>query len=310
MSFNEIVLNWYVWLTSLNSALTDPILALSDGLGVPLISALLFGILGTTAPCQLSTNFGALAFLTRQPAERAATLRATIAYIVAKMLVYTVIGLLVFTIGQQVSSAIVPYATWIRKIIGPLMIVLGLMVLGLFKLRFQFGQRLSRRLEAQAEAMSTPAATSLTLRPAPLVANAQYALAPSGGSATLVAPATSAASAASPSVTSAVAPPSTRASFLLGLAFGLAFCPTLFILFFGATMSLALRSAGGMFFAPTFALGTVLPLLLLVGLALVSSAAAKRVRRGLRRANRPLRWLAGAVLILMGLHDTIIYWLI
>ena len=112
---------------------------------------------------------------------------------------------------------------------------------------------------------------------------------------------------AAASVTTA---PTVQASFLLGVAFGLAFCPTLFVLFFGAMMSLALRSAQGVLFPAAFALGTTAPLLLLVGVALISSSAEERMRRGLRRANRPLRWLAGTILILLGLHDTIVYWLL
>ncbi len=307
MNFNDMVSTWYSWLSSLNNALVEPINRLSDGLGIPLISAFLFGLLGTTAPCQLSTNFGALAFLTRRANQRTATLRATLAYIVAKTLVYTAIGLLVLVVGRQVGNAIVPYVVWIRKIIGPLMIVLGLIVLGVIRMRFQLGQRLSRQLEQQAESIDANEVT-----PERELARQQYALAQAPGGAGMVALSANTAPSATAvsTATTAVVAPGARSSFLLGIAFGLAFCPTLFILFFGATMSLALRSAQGALFPAAFALGTVMPLALLVGVALVSSGAARRLRKGLRRANRPLRWLAGAVLILVGLHDTIVYWLL
>ncbi len=56
------------------------------------------------------------------------------------------------------------------------------------------------------------------------------------------------------------------------------------------------------------ALGTVVPLVLFVGLALTGSRAAERLGRGMRRANKPLRWVAAALLIVLGLHDTLIYW--
>lgn len=101
-----------------------------------------------------------------------------------------------------------------------------------------------------------------------------------------------------------------KGAFLLGTAFGFAFCPTLFLLFFGLTIPLALRVAEGPLLPPAFALGTALPLLALV--------AAPAGRRGsplaqLGRARRLDRWLrpvAAAVLLAAGLNDTLVYWLL
>src|SRR5437867_4409609 len=153
MDWNDLFNKWYMFLSSLNSALALPMRDLSNDLGIPLVSAFLFGLLGATAPCQLSTNFGALAFLTRQPADRAATFRATLAYMAAKMLVYTILGLVVLTLGQSLINALLPYMEWVRKLIGPLMIVLGLALLGVFRFRFQVGQGLARRFEQEASSV-------------------------------------------------------------------------------------------------------------------------------------------------------------
>ena len=323
MDINDLFNQWYIFLSSLNSSIALPIRDLSNGLGIPLVSAFLFGLLATTAPCQLSTNFGALAFLTRQPADRGGTFRATLAYMAAKVLVYTALGLIVLTLGQGLINALLPYMEWVRKLVGPLMIVLGLAVLGVFRVRFQFGQGLARRMEREATSVDAQervqarplAQTSARLRLVP-----QQSLTPASASASAATSAlTLAGSASAPSTpvsSDAVAveavpessAPSPRASFLLGLGFSLAFCPTLFLLFFGVTMTLAARSAGGFAFPAIFALGATLPLLLLVGVTISGSNAARRVRRGLRRANRPLRWLGGAVLIFFGIHDTFIYW--
>lgn len=309
MDWNDLFNKWYAFLSSLNNALALPMRDLSDGLGIPLVSAFLFGLLGTTAPCQLSTNFGALAFLTRQPADRAATFRATLTYIAAKMLVYTVLGLIVLTLGQGLIKALLPYMEWTRKLVGPLMIVLGLAVLGVFRFRFQVGQGLARRLEREASSLDRQERASIPAQVllVPEMTRPRQSLVPATA---LAGSGSMAASANLPSsegllTTSA---PSPRSSFLLGLGFSLAFCPTLFLLFFGITMTLAARSAGGFAFPAIFALGATLPLLLLVGLTLTSSGAARHVRRGLRQANRPLRWLGAAVLIFFGLHDTLIYW--
>lgn len=99
-------------------------------------------------------------------------------------------------------------------------------------------------------------------------------------------------------------------AYLLGVVFSFAFCPTLFWLFFGLTVPLALRSAGGWSFPGLFALGASLPLLAAAGLVAAGVAAADAVAGGLRSLERTLRVAAGAVLLLAGLHDTLVYWVV
>lgn len=101
-----------------------------------------------------------------------------------------------------------------------------------------------------------------------------------------------------------------RGAYLLGVAFSFAFCPTLFWLFFGLAIPLALRSAGGWAFPGVFALGSSLPLLALAGIVSVGLGTADRLVGGVRRVDRPLRIVAGMVLLLAGLHDTLVYWLL
>ena len=347
IDWNSLFATWYGWLGSVNSWLAEPIRSLSDGLGVPLLSAFLFGLLGTTAPCQISTNMGAMAFLARRPSERTATVRATLAYIGAKVLVYSLIGILMLFAGRQLLGAVGPYLDWPRKLVGPLMILLGLVVGSTIRVRLQVGQRLGGRLEQKAvspgsagrlyqtgagrmgrhgnqtdligkaalsaataaetgsaEAGTNDHASSSGAYAAPLPRRVVPLREKAATAETLA----SGASRVRGENAEQSAAPGTWSSFLLGAGFSLAFCPTLFVLFFGATLSIAARSVEGFTFPAFFALGTVVPLVLFVGLALKGSQAAERLRRGMRRANKPLRWLAAALLILLGLHDTLVYW--
>lgn len=97
--------------------------------------------------------------------------------------------------------------------------------------------------------------------------------------------------------------------FALGLAFGLAFCPTLFWLFFGLMLPSAIASSTGVLFPALFALGTGIPLLLM--LALMGHVSKKHaVMSGVQRTNRVLSITAGIVLVLAGLYDTVVYWFI
>lgn len=248
----EIVIVWYSWLSGLTQG---PVLVVQDwieGTSVPLVNALLFGLIGATSPCQLTTNLGALAFSASREGT-ARVLGASLAYVAGKVLVYSVVGGLAVVLGLQLQGVSIPVVLFARKLLGPLMLLVGLGMLGLIRLPGGFGPGLSRRLAGQTR---------------------------SDG----------------------------RGAFLLGVAFSFAFCPTLFWLFFGLTVPLALRSPAGWSFPGIFAVGTALPLLALAAVASLGWGAADRLAGGIARWHRPASWVAGAAFIVAGLHDTLIYW--
>ncbi|MDP3768379.1 MAG: sulfite exporter TauE/SafE family protein, partial [Dehalococcoidia bacterium] len=142
------------------------------------------------------------------------------------------------------------------KALGPLMILVGLGLVGLVPLRTRFGQQLAWRLSQRLRARGAVGA------------------------------------------------------FLLGVAFSFAFCPTLFWLFFGLTLPLALKSTAGWAFPGLFALGASLPLLVVTGLVAAGMGAIDVVAGSVRRLERPLRAAAAVVLVVAGLHDTVVYWLL
>jgi cytochrome c-type biogenesis protein len=99
-----------------------------------------------------------------------------------------------------------------------------------------------------------------------------------------------------------------KGAFSLGVVFSLAFCPTLFWLFFGLLMPLALSSQGGWIFPGTLALWTALPLLgFTYALSLGTTLARGYVSR-MKGLDRYLRRIAGVIVLLAGLNDTLTYW--
>jgi hypothetical protein len=245
--------DWYVTLSTLNAAVAGPLRAVADASGLPVLSALLFGLIGATAPCQLTTGASALAYVAKAAGDRRSVARSALAYLIGKALVYTLLGVAVILAGRQLAQASIPIIVIARKILGPLMIILGFYLLGLRPVQFSVGQAVSDWFGAQA------------------------------GS-------------------------GTRGALLLGVSFSFAFCPTLFLLFFGLTIPLALASPVGVVYPAVFALGTTLPLLGLAGLLAAGVGATKGYLAGARRVDIWLRIAAGAVLVLAGLNDTITYW--
>jgi len=248
-----LMTQWYVVLSRFSAALTVPVSDLADRLALPLLTVFLFGLVGAVAPCQLTTNLSAMAWVGSRVAE-ARPCRDALAYVLGKVLVYTALGALAVVVGRELQAAAIPVAVVARQVLGPLMIVIGLGFLGILRLRGSVGRGPSAWLQAQL---------------------------PHRGP--------------------------TRA-FLLGVAFSFTFCPTLFWLFFGLTIPLALRSAAGWAFPGLFAVGTALPLLAFTALLVIGTDLAQGFVARVKRSHRLIGRIAGAVFVLAGIHDTLTYW--
>ena len=251
----ELVGQWYVFLGQLGATLSQPLGQLAERIQFPLVNALLFGLIGATAPCQLTTNLSAIAYVSRsrgggQPWQEAVT------YTLGKALVYTVVGGLIIGLGLQIQAAAVPVAVAARKLLGPIMVLIGLVFLGWLNVRMSVGGRLAEAFKQRLSARG------------PLGA------------------------------------------FAMGVVFAFAFCPTLFLLFFGLAIPLGLRSSAGLLVPGLFAVGTALPLLLYAGLLATGAEAAGAFAQRLSRGHATARKIAGAIFLLAGINDTVTYWLL
>jgi len=250
----EFMREWYIFLSQLSATLGEPLNQFADRIEFPLVSATLFGLIGATAPCQLTTNLSAMAYVSSRLGE-GRPWREVLAYVFGKVLVYTMVGGAVVLLGLQLQAAAIPVVVAARKALGPLMILIGLGLLGAFRLRGSVGSRVSAWLQARL---------------------------PRSGA---------------------------WGGFLLGISFSFTFCPTLFWLFFGLMVPLALRSAAGWTFPGLFAVGTTLPLVAFASLlTTVGGAAAGGLVERLRRSSRTVTRISGVVFILAGINDTLTYW--
>lgn len=96
-------------------------------------------------------------------------------------------------------------------------------------------------------------------------------------------------------------------SFFMGVTFSIAFCPTMFVLFFVTLMPLVLQSSYGVILPSVFGIGTSIPLigfLLIIWFLGIDGSLLKRSRR----FGKTVQKTAGVILIIIGLLDTITYW--
>lgn len=247
---------WYAFLGQANNFLSPFLSGLSQQIHIPVLSALLLGLLGSTAPCQLSTNFSALGLFTRKISNKKECLSAAFSFILGKVIVYTLIGSLTILLGIKLNQEAIPIVQVVRKALGPLMLIVGLFLLGLFKTKLSLFTSLERNM----------------IRYIPNIKNIR--------------------------------------EFFLGVVYSLAFCPTLFWLFFGIVIPLGVSTRGGIILPGIFAIGTVIPLLVITLLLAYGIGTTKLFTRNVARINAILQKVVGVVFILAGINDLIAYWLI
>lgn len=251
----EMMREWYLLLSQVSVALSVPVKEFADRIQLPLLTVFLLGFVGALSPCQLTTNLSAMAYVSRRLGAGQLWTEA-LAYSLGKVIVYMLTGGVVIFLGLKLDQAAIPVVVATRKVIGPLMILIGLGFVGLIRLRSPLGRRIAAWLKS--------------CLPERGVAGA----------------------------------------FSLGVVFSFTFCPTLFLLFFGLMIPLALISTGGWVFPGIFALGTTLPLLAFAGLVAMGSDMGRTLMEGLKQSGRRITQFSGVIFILAGINDTLTYWFI
>jgi cytochrome c-type biogenesis protein len=251
----ETMQQWYIVLSQISFALSVPIKQVADGIQIPILTAFLLGFVGSLSPCQLSTNLSAIAYVSRRLDGELWS--EALAYSLGKVLVYMLTGGAVIILGLRLEQAAIPLAVVTRKAIGPLMIFIGLGLVGLIRLRGTAGNNsVASWLRSRLPGTGMPGA------------------------------------------------------FSLGVVFAFTFCPTLFWLFFGLMIPLALISNGGWTFPGVFAVGTALPLISFAALASSGSQISEKRKERLKRSQSLVSRISGAIFILVGINDTLTYWFI
>ncbi|MBJ7983772.1 sulfite exporter TauE/SafE family protein [Bacillus mycoides] len=172
-------------------------------------------------------------------------------FILGKLIAFTILGLLVWVLGKEIQQILTLYFPWLRKLIGPLLILMGLILSGIITGRNFFSSIFPIKFIRKQNEVS---------------------------------------------------------SFLLGFFFSLAFCPTMFVLFFGTLIPLSLSSNYGYLFPTFFSIGTALPIVILMFIISYLGLNGALLKKS-RKIGKSIQRIAGVLLILIGLYNTSLYWL-
>lgn len=241
----------YSLMSEISQIISEPItLFLNSYEHSPLIVAILLGLVGAVAPCQLTGNMSAITFYGNRTIQKDKYWGEIIFFILGKVVVFSFIGLFAWLFGQSFETKMTEYFPIFRKVIGPLMILTGLVLLGVLK--FRVLNRLSAHIP-------------MVLREGKF------------------------------------------GSFLLGVSFSLAFCPTMFVLFFVWLMPTVISTSYGLVLPAIFGVATSIPLIILFILIEVFDTKSLIMKKS-NKIGRVIQKVAGIILVIIGILDTITYW--
>ncbi len=113
---------------------------LIDSYNLPLLTAFLLGVLTSISPCPLTTNIAAVAFISKDIKTPRHTILSGLFYTLGRGISYTLLAILIY-FGLSSFTLSHVFQGWGDKILGPILIIIGLIMFGAIKLNFSNNNR-------------------------------------------------------------------------------------------------------------------------------------------------------------------------
>ena len=113
---------------------------------MPWLTALLLGLMTAISPCPLATNITAIGFISRDIENRNRVFINGLLYTLGRAITYTAIALIIFLGVDQLKFGGF-FQRYGEKIIGPLLIIIGLFMLDIIKIKFPGFNRLTSGMQ-------------------------------------------------------------------------------------------------------------------------------------------------------------------
>jgi cytochrome c-type biogenesis protein len=110
--------------------------SLIDNYNIPALTAFLLGILTSISPCPLATNITSIAFISKDIKAPKYTILSGLFYTLGRGISYTLLATLIYFgfSSFQVSRI---FQGWGDKILGPVLIIIGLVMFGIIKINLK-----------------------------------------------------------------------------------------------------------------------------------------------------------------------------
>ncbi len=112
----------------------------------PIFTAFILGLMTAISPCPLATNITAIGYISKDIESQRKVFINGLVYTFGRAISYTAIGFLFFFGASQFEFAGF-FQEWGEKLLGPLLIIIGLFMLGVLKLKIPGLGSLTEKME-------------------------------------------------------------------------------------------------------------------------------------------------------------------
>ncbi len=124
--------------------------SLLENAQVPFLSAFILGLMTAISPCPMATNITAIGFISKDIENRKKVFLNGIVYTVGRSISYSILGLLFYVgISQFAFESVLQL--WGERLLGPLLIVIGVFMLGVININFPGLSKLTNKLEESSK---------------------------------------------------------------------------------------------------------------------------------------------------------------
>ena len=116
----------------------------------PFLTAFILGLMTAISPCPLATNITAIAYISKDIENRKKVFINGLIYTLGRGITYTSIGL-IFYLGASQFEISGFIQKWGEKLLGPILILIGLFMLDFIKIKFPAFNRLNEKMEQSSQ---------------------------------------------------------------------------------------------------------------------------------------------------------------
>ena len=117
---------------------------------MPWVTAFVLGLMTAISPCPLATNITAVGFISKDIENRKRVFINGLLYTLGRAISYTAIALIIYLGADQFKFSGF-FQRYGEKILGPLLIIIGLFMLGVIKIKFPGMSGLTSKMETKTK---------------------------------------------------------------------------------------------------------------------------------------------------------------
>ncbi len=115
----------------------------------PLVSALILGLMTAISPCPMATNITAIGFISRDIENKKKVFSNGLVYTLGRVVAYTCLALFIL-LGADQFELKGRFQDYGDKVIGPVLILIGVLMLGIIRINFPGFNKFSEKFKSKS----------------------------------------------------------------------------------------------------------------------------------------------------------------